>query len=287
MKRTILFSLILILLTTLGNAKEYKYADAWEMTPLAKNCADGHNIASLDYLYEDALVCSIDLASCKTAVSHCLGDLDVSWDLLSQVKTVYKIPDSVNAHIMWMDSQGLTMALYDNRNKTIFLTPYFETADERGQRHILTHELIHSLLMNSANDDFSNGRIEEGLTEYLAQKVDQDIDDPQIYYGNEVLVIEWLIAIYDEATIVQAVRNDAELYELIDADTKNGIGEKLNFSLLSAGMTSGLYENTIFDILAHLAKNRHREAEVRPLFSKTIALFPNIDLEYLQKLLND
>jgi hypothetical protein len=183
------------------------------------------------------------------------------------------------------------VALYDREQNRIIIMPYYWDMPEDKKVRTITHELIHSLI--ASGDKAKEGNIEEGLVDYLTQKVMQNLGinvDPT--YFIEVLAVNWFNEMFGEQNLINSIRSGA-IGEDFNALLKPGTWEKCNYALCEMRLTEESRKNkpnVIYDILAHAAVETGKQREALRLLEQDYIVLQrygiNIDCEYFCKLLS-
>lgn len=257
--------MVIITLATLnacGVADDYKYADHWETSDIqATEAIDYVKKYAKNTVSEDDLK---TLEAAKELVKENIAHPEIlDWDKFNQLQTVkqldLKVEDIDNMSYEEIYIYQHYLAFYDGDSDSMYILPQFYMADNDHKIYVFVHEIIHSLVDN--RDDIDDGRLVEGMVDWLAARVCNDCGITVTpAYQEAILCLRMLTDIYGEEQVLQAICED-RIVGLIDGSTKPGMSEKLTYALAVAhDDTNSTYviREAIYaelDILAHAAKH--------------------------------
>ena len=301
MKKLIIFLVTLATLLTgcssshsNSSATDYKYAEYWEPSVIIPK-DDSYN----EELYAHSEAVDFDLTLFKQIITDCLKSReDLDWENFNQSQSIRIVSAKSDDEIRGMSEDAVMIilnyrAIYDNKTNSLLLLPaFFETTQEMTV-HVIVHELIHALI-STGHDSYT--RLEEGLVDMYTTRILQNMGlQPHPVYIGEIVAIQWLIAIYGEDAVLTAALN-GDFVSMIDSATKPGMHDKLSTALLiaHAGSTTDSETteavNVELDILAHIARNEHKEEAVLGCWGLAQQVYADItmaiDAEYIDTLLN-
>lgn len=265
----------------------YEYADKLEIPEDSL----GVSVVRDLYMYSDEY--EYDIAALKDVIREVLngyGYLDWErFDRLSSTRTVNITEDDIpNLSQETLEISSGYAAFYDEETDSILICPAFFEYEEDQKKYTIVHEVVHSLV---SKEQHKADHLDEGVVDTLALKVVNKLGiECTLGYQISILATEWLTAIFGEEQYFKAVR-EGVAEKLVNESTKEGLGEKLNYALILAHSEKNPSAelNVIYDILAHLAKNKGEMEKCRELLRKDDSLFSaveiSIDADYFEKLL--
>lgn len=275
------------------NPNDYKYADHWDTSDIkVTEAVDYAKKYAKDTTSEDNLKI---LEVAKELVKENIAHPEIlDWDKFDQLQAVKELDlkaediDNMSYEEIYIYQHYL--AFYDEDSDSMYVLPQFYTADNDHKIYVFIHEIIHSLVDN--RDDVDDGRIVEGMVDWLAVKVCSDCGITVTpAYQEAILCLRMLMDIYGEDQTLQTICED-RITELIDDSTKPGMTEKLTYALAVAhNDTNSTYviREAVYvelDILAHAAK--HEGVDLSDWLDAIATIYHangiELDIDYFKKI---
>ena len=156
-----------------------------------------------------------------------------------------------------------TTAFHIITTDMIVVCPRFFSIESGDQRvYSLMHELMHSLVgVGRSGAESSMNLFIEGITDYLTFVVlsGTNLEDYDLTYKNEIIVISWLASLYGTDTIVESICK-GEILDFIDSQSELGNGSKIHDNLATIDHSTNREEVKAailseMDILVEISKN--------------------------------
>ena len=156
-----------------------------------------------------------------------------------------------------------TTAFHVITTDMIVVCPRFFSIESGDQRvYSLMHELMHSLVGTGGSGvESSMNLFIEGITDYLTFVVlsGTDLEDYDLTYKNEIIVISWLASLYGTDTIVESICK-GEILDFVDSQSGLGNGSKIHEDLATIDHSTDQEEVKAailseMEILVEISKN--------------------------------
>ncbi len=263
-KLTIVILVIVFLVSCAGcaNSGSYKYAENYRFTV--------YDDVTSDEFWTDLSANSSDadigdmLGLIERIFRRDFGELNMDWGGLMRVTKARQV--AVEATSLDAPSNISYGAQYycttcNAEVGEMYLFPGYFSAPEKRQLQALTHALVLTALSTETG---KSSQIKEGLAEYYTSIFMDNVGYTmeETIYPHQMTVATWLIAVFGEDAVVNAVRED-RFDELIDVNSKPGMGTKLEEALtaLNLGGDPDRATNAIYDILAHVTIGAGKKLE--------------------------